>query len=168
MLRRATVADLDAIMAIESTTFATDAWSAGAMRSELESSHTVYLVQVEDDTVVGYGGLLAPRGGHEGDIQTIAVASDARRRGLGRELMIALLSAAAERGAREVFLEVRADNPHAQALYSSLGFEQIAVRPHYYQPDDVDAWVMKATLTAPTLTPPTLTAPTLTPPRTTP
>ena len=31
-------------------------------------------------------------------------------------------------GRSEVFLEVRADNPHARALYVSLGFEQIAVR----------------------------------------
>jgi ribosomal protein S18 acetylase RimI-like enzyme len=51
---------------------------------------------------------------------------------------------AATRGASEIFLEVRADNPGAQALYCSFGFEEIAVRPRYYQPDDVDAIVMRA------------------------
>ncbi|WP_341872876.1 GNAT family N-acetyltransferase [Leucobacter insecticola] len=57
--------------------------------------------------------------------------------------MNALLDEAATRGVREVFLEVRADNPVAQSLYASLGFTEIGVRPRYYQPDNVDAFVMK-------------------------
>ena len=54
---------------------------------------------------------------------------------------------------REVFLEVRADNPGAQSLYESLGFEAIAVRPRYYQPDDVDALVQELVLTPPRTAP---------------
>ena len=42
--------------------------------------------------------------------------------GLGRVLMLQLIAEARQRGAREVFLEVRADNQDAQALYRSLGF----------------------------------------------
>jgi len=148
-LRGATIADLDAIMAIETPTFTTDAWSKQNMRSELLSPHTVYLVAFDDgapEVTSGYAGLLAPRGGGQADIQTIAVADDARRRGLGRELMNALIAAASERGATEVFLEVRADNPGAQELYRSLGFEQIAVRPRYYQPDGIDALIMRLAL----------------------
>jgi ribosomal protein S18 acetylase RimI-like enzyme len=57
-----------------------------------------------------------------------------------------LLLEAKSRGAREVFLEVRADNPVARSLYDSLGFEQIAVRARYYQPDGVDAHIMRVTL----------------------
>ena len=148
-LRGATIADLDAIMAIETPTFTTDAWSKQNMRSELLSPHTVYLVAFDDgapEVTSGYAGLLAPRGGGQADIQTIAVADDARRRGLGRELMTTLIDAATERGATEIFLEVRADNPGAQELYHSLGFEQIAVRPRYYQPDGIDALIMRLAL----------------------
>lgn len=57
--------------------------------------------------------------------------------------MRTLIGEARERGARELFLDVRADNPAAQALYTSLGFEQIAERPGYYQPDNVAALVMR-------------------------
>ena len=57
--------------------------------------------------------------------------------------MTALLEEAEARNATRVFLEVRADNPHAIALYASLGFEEIAVRPGYYQPEGVDAVIMK-------------------------
>jgi ribosomal-protein-alanine N-acetyltransferase len=148
MLRPATIDDLDAIMALETSTFGSDAWSRPVMRSDMGSRHTVYLVAAAEgsDAVVGYAGLHAPVGSGDGDIQTIAVAESVRHQGIGRMLMVSLLTTARERDARHVFLEVRADNPNAQALYESLGFEQIAVRPRYYQPDGVDAHVMKAVL----------------------
>ena len=141
-LRRAHADDLDAIMGIETTTFENDAWSPQNMAAELASRHTYYLV-AERVGVEAYAGLFAPRGSEQADIQTIAVGESARRQGLGRVLMQALIGEARERGAREVFLDVRADNPGAQSLYLSLGFEQIAVRPGYYQPDNVDALVMR-------------------------
>ncbi len=97
----------------------------------------------------GYAGLFCPRGASEGDIQTIAVAEIARGGGLGRSLMNALIGEARKRGALQVFLEVRADNPGAQRLYETLGFEQIAVRAGYYQPDGVDANVMRLVVPAP-------------------
>jgi hypothetical protein len=43
---------------------------------------------------------------------------------------------------------VRADNPIAQALYASEGFGELGRRPRYYQPDDVDAVVMRLDLGA--------------------
>jgi ribosomal-protein-alanine acetyltransferase len=145
-LRRATAADLDAIMALERATFPDDAWSTSSMRAELAGPHGHYVVALADaGEILGYAGLLAPEGAGQGDIQTIAVAEGARGRGIGRALMDELLAEAGRRGADEVFLEVRAGNEPAQRLYASLGFERIAVRPHYYQPDHEDAWVMRRT-----------------------
>lgn len=153
-LRRASADDLDAIMAIEDATFAGDAWSRASMRAELAGPHSYYLVATAPEGAVeGYAGLMAPRGAGQADIQTIAVVGTARRRGLGRVLVQSLVTEARRRGASEVFLEVRADNPGAQQLYRALGFEQIAVRPHYYQPDDVDALVMSLELSHPLTTP---------------
>ncbi|WP_017885285.1 MULTISPECIES: ribosomal protein S18-alanine N-acetyltransferase [Leucobacter] len=141
-LRGATAADLDAIWAIESAVFGSDAWSREMMREELAADHRHYVVLVDgDDAVRGYAGLLMV--GAEGDVQTIAVAPEARGGGHGRRLMEALLDEAERAGVREVFLEVRADNPVAQGLYRSLAFEQLGVRPRYYQPDGVDAVIMK-------------------------
>ncbi|SOE05687.1 ribosomal-protein-alanine N-acetyltransferase [Rathayibacter rathayi NCPPB 2980 = VKM Ac-1601] len=147
VLRDAAAGDLDAIMAIEESEFA-DAWTRGMMAEEIRSRHTRYLVAERDGEVVGYAGLLCPAGAHEGDVQTLAVIASVRRTGLGRRLLRALLDAARERGAREVFLEVRADNPAAQTLYRTEGFEEIGVRPAYYQPDGVDAIVMRLPLAA--------------------
>ena len=144
--------DLDVIMAIETPTFTTDAWSSSAMLSDLESQHTVYLIAFDQnlpEDIVGYAGLLAPIGSGEADIQTIAVAETARGNGLGRLMMQTLIGEARARRAENVFLEVRADNPIAEGLYESLGFERIAVRPHYYQPDNVDARIMRLALEVP-------------------
>jgi len=145
-LRAATRDDLDAIMALEEQSFPTDAWSRTAMAAELASPHGRYLVDDEDGGIIGYGGVRAARGADDADIQTIALEPASRGTGRGRRLLRALLDAARERGAREVFLEVRADNPVAQRLYVSEGFVEIARRPRYYQPDDVDAIIMQLSL----------------------
>ncbi|KRC60762.1 hypothetical protein ASE14_07240 [Agromyces sp. Root81] len=165
-MRRATVADLDRIMVLERATFSADAWPEDAMRREIESPHGYYLVAVADEFespsadadadpaggLLGYAGLLAPVGGGQGDIQTIAVAPSTRGIGLGRGLMHALITEARRRHVAEIFLEVRADNPVARALYDSLGFEEIGVRRRYYR-DGVDAVHMRLTV------PPAVTRP---------
>ncbi|QLD12335.1 ribosomal protein S18-alanine N-acetyltransferase [Microbacterium oleivorans] len=148
-LRAATRDDLDAIMTLEQESFPTDAWSRTAMAAELASPHGRYLVDDDDGRVIGYGGVRAARGADDADIQTIALAPGSRGTGRGRGLLRALLDEARHRGAREVFLEVRADNPVAQRLYLSEGFVEIARRPRYYQPDDVDAIIMQLRLASP-------------------
>lgn len=153
MLRRAEAHDLESVMAIETATFPHDAWSDETMAAELAGPHGYYLVaQADDGSIAGYAGLLAPEGSGQADIQTIAVVESARRRGLGRALLLALVAEARRRRATEVFLEVRADNPGAQALYERLGFARIAVRPRYYQPGGVDAVIMRLAVPEPETT----------------
>ncbi|WP_395246055.1 ribosomal protein S18-alanine N-acetyltransferase [Agromyces sp. MMS24-K17] len=145
MLRRASIDDLDAIMVLERSTFTDDAWPEDAMRRELLGEHGFYLVVVDDGdpaAVLGYAGLLAAAGGGQGDIQTIAVDPGRRGHGVGRALMTTLIDEARRRGADEVFLEVRADNPVARGLYASLGFLEIGVRRRYYR-GGIDAIHMK-------------------------
>ncbi|MGO2748115.1 ribosomal protein S18-alanine N-acetyltransferase [Microbacterium sp.] len=145
-IRPATPTDLDAIMAIENASFPTDAWSTQAMAAELVTEYSHYVVDEDDDAVIGYAGLRSIRGSADADIQTIALLDARRGEGRGRAMLRTLLAEASARGAREVFLEVRADNPAAEGLYLSEGFEEIGRRPRYYQPDDVDAIVMKVKL----------------------
>lgn len=153
-LRRATVDDLEPIMAIETAVFDDDAWSTENMRAELMLPHGYYLVAHPpgEERIDGYAGLFAPSNSPTADIQTIAVAPDARRQGLGRVLMLQLINEARRRGAREVFLEVRADNPGAQDLYRSLGFEALSVRKRYYK-GGIDALIMRLAVPATEVSP---------------
>jgi ribosomal-protein-alanine N-acetyltransferase len=149
LMRRARTGDLEAIMGLERATFANDAWSEQMMRAEIEGEHGYYLVAVDDEAenpeerLMGYAGLYAPAGTGDADVQTIAVAPFTRGIGLGRGLMHALITHARRMHVARVFLEVRADNPIAKALYDSLGFVEIGVRRGYYQPDGVDAIAMR-------------------------
>jgi N6-L-threonylcarbamoyladenine synthase len=155
-LRRADAGDLTAIMALENSIFTSDAWSRATMERDLANPQCYYLVAFRPETpetIDGYAGLFAPNRAGEADIQTIAVAESSRRAGLGRVLVLSLIAEARRRGAREVFLEVRADNPGAQHLYRALGFEQIGVRVAYYQPDGVDALTMRLTVPEPRIAP---------------
>jgi ribosomal-protein-alanine N-acetyltransferase len=56
-----------------------------------------------------------------------------------------LIAEGRRRGAADILLEVRADNPRAQQLYIRFGFEQIHVRKRYYR-DGVDALIMRLQL----------------------
>jgi ribosomal protein S18 acetylase RimI-like enzyme len=59
-------------------------------------------------------------------IKDLAVHPAARRRGLGRALMLATFHAFAQRGSTHVDLKVREENAAAQALYRSLGMRVVA------------------------------------------
>ncbi|MFI6505233.1 ribosomal protein S18-alanine N-acetyltransferase [Nonomuraea typhae] len=141
-----TEADLPAVMVIERTTFPRDAWSEGMMRGELADQPRTrhYVVAVlDDERIVGYAGLAAA--GDQADVQTIAVLHDHQSRGIGSAMLTELLGEARRRGAREIFLEVRSDNPRAKAVYERFGFEEIGVRRRYYD-DGTDAVMMRRKL----------------------
>ena len=103
------------------------------------------VVCVECDRVLAYGGMLwAP---DEGQITNIAVASDARRQGLGRAVLIALIQEARERNCELISLEVRESNTAAIALYESAGFLIAGRRKRFYRAPVEDALVMLLHLT---------------------
>lgn len=142
-LRRMGENDLGDVLAIERALFPEDAWSEGILRTELagQPERRHYLVAEADGAVVGYAGLAAARG--EGDVQTIAVLPGHQGRGIGAALLRALLDEAARRDCGEVFLEVRADNDRARALYEWFGFAAVGTHRGYYQPSNTDALVMR-------------------------
>ncbi|WP_103960843.1 ribosomal protein S18-alanine N-acetyltransferase [Nonomuraea solani] len=140
-----TVADLPAVMAIERAMFPLDAWSEGMMRGELadmpRSRH--YVVALVDDEIVAYAGLAAAA--DQADVQTIAVLEKHQGTGIGSAMLTELLAEARRRRVREIFLEVRADNPRAQAVYRHFEFEEIGTRRRYYD-DGTDAIMMRRKL----------------------
>jgi ribosomal-protein-alanine N-acetyltransferase len=136
--------DIEAVMAIETELFGDEAWSDAMFWSELAEHHTrTFLVEEDDAGVVcAYAGLCA-YAPHEAYIQTIAVAPQSQRHGIGEKLLVTLLDEAQRRNCEHVDLEVRADNDAAMRLYERHGFARIAMRRNYYQPSGTDAVVMR-------------------------
>jgi ribosomal-protein-alanine acetyltransferase len=145
VLREMEWPDIEQLIELDEQLFEHDAWSARSWWSELAGRpRRRYTVSTEADTIVGYAGIDCA--GATADVMTIAVAPGQQGRGLGRTLLDRLMTQARESGAEALLLEVRADNERARNLYARAGFEHIQTRRGYYQPGNVDAYVMRAHL----------------------
>ena len=116
-------------------------WSENSIRYELTNPLSLWLVAVENGNLLGYVGSQTVM--DEADMMNVAVAPAARRRGVGRKLVEALVSALKERNAYSLTLEVRASNEPAKALYEQLGFTQVGRRPNYYRNPKEDALILR-------------------------
>ena len=136
------VEDVPEVSSLERTTFGQMAWHAQDFEAAISSAcdHPLVLRAAEDARLIGYAVLriLAP----EAEIEDICIAPDARRNGAGACLMDHMLQLAEKEGATRVFLEVRAHNEAARALYRTKGFVDSYVRKAYYQAPTDDAIIM--------------------------
>jgi ribosomal-protein-alanine N-acetyltransferase len=145
-IRPARADDAPRFLPIEREAFS-DPWSELGFREALETPIGFGLVAEQEDRVVGYllGRLVVP----EAEILNVAVAASVRGQGIGRALVESALGLLAERGVREVFLEVRASNAVALRLYHSVGFRVSGVRRRYYRLPSEDALVLRRDLGVP-------------------
>jgi [ribosomal protein S18]-alanine N-acetyltransferase len=135
-----TLADVDAVHAIELATFPVP-WSRQSFVDEMERNACArYLVAEEDGAVVGYAGAWMIF--EEGHVTNVAVEASRRGRGIGRALMAALMQYAANLGVAYLTLEVRRSNLTARKLYESFGFVQLGVRRRYYEDNGEDALML--------------------------
>lgn len=141
LVRGAREADLDAILEIETASFATP-WSRKTFGYLLERPNARLLAAFEsDERLVGYAVLWFAGG--EGELGNLAVHPEARGRGVAERLLGAVFETARERGAGALFLEVRTGNAAARALYEKHGFEVVGRRPSYYEKPVEDALIMR-------------------------
>lgn len=118
-----------------------DPWSERSVAGELTNELSFWLVWVESGNVLGYVGSQTVLG--ETDMMNIAVAPEARRRGIARKLILSLVQSLKEQGSHCLTLEVRASNAPAIALYTSLGFAEIGRRKNYYRNPKEDALILR-------------------------
>ena len=112
-------------------------WPPGAYRGE---GRYETLVAVEASEVAGF--LLFRGATDEMEILNLAVSPRHRRAGVGTALLRVALAGAAGRGARRVFLEVRASNLPAIRFYEKIGFAATGRRSAYYDNPREDALCM--------------------------
>jgi diamine N-acetyltransferase len=95
------------------------AWHTRAL-SDPDQEH---LVAIEAEAPVGFAVLAGLHGGQAIELRRMVIAPAHRRTGRGRALLTAVLARAYHHhGARRVWLDVKARNHRARALYESEGF----------------------------------------------
>jgi len=139
--------DLKAIAEVERAAYDYP-WSLGIFRDCLLAGYYCIVLEIEG-TVSGYS--IMSIAAAEAHVLNICVHPRAQSRGFGRRLLNSLLGKARDAGVDKVFLEVRPSNKHAIALYRSVGFREIGIRPAYYQArwGREDAVILAAMLKAP-------------------
>ncbi len=128
------------LSALDKSAVGNEGWSVESFRTEAEKSNGYVLYVIDDEgraaaLLTGYSAV------GEGDITSVAVAPQYRRRGYAYAL-IEEFERLLPDDTENIFLEVRMSNLPAQALYKKLGFEQISVRRDFYEDPPEDAIVM--------------------------
>lgn len=116
-------------------------WSEKSIAEEIKNSLSLWVVAVDEDTVVGYVGSQTVL--FEADMMNLAVDRSYRRQGIARKLVSFLIDRLRENKTYCLTLEVRASNVAAISLYHELGFKEVGRRPRYYTKPVEDALILR-------------------------
>jgi ribosomal-protein-alanine N-acetyltransferase len=128
-LRPMAKADLDRVLAVEVQAYGFP-WSRGNFADSLAAGYTAELLEQRNCTLIGY--YLGMPGVGEMHLLNLTVAPAFQGRGFAHRLMDRLEARARELGLTSLWLEVRASNARARALYGRRGFTEVGVRRGYY------------------------------------
>ena len=132
------------VAVLEQLCFPDEPWSEQALGVLCRDHGIGYVAVDQDGHALAYVGMTYAA--DEGSITNVATHPTARRQGLGRAVVKALLRQASALGLAFVYLEVRPSNAAAIALYQSLGFETVGRRKNFYRHPTEDALLMQAAI----------------------
>ena len=130
---------VDQVAALERECFSMP-WNETMLEDSLYDERASFIVaEDEEGNVIGYAGLHVVL--DEGYIDNIAVEEAARRHGVASALLD-VYCRFGEINLAVLTLEVRKSNAAAIALYEKHGFQQVGLRPGFYQKPREDAVIM--------------------------
>lgn len=143
-LRPLEVSDIETIMEIELRAYP-HPWTEGIFFDCMRVGYSCWAYQSQN-TIIGY--LILSLVLDEMHILNICIDPNYQKQGLGKLLLKKAEGIGQEKGAKEVFLEVRPSNKAALLLYQDFGYNQIGLRKNYYPAANgrEDAIVMAKTM----------------------
>jgi [ribosomal protein S18]-alanine N-acetyltransferase len=146
-IARMTVDDLDAILAIENSSFSVP-WSRDVfvreLRIPISRNLAARIHRDRDSQIAGYVTYWIVAG--ELQVHKICVREDLRKSGIASRLMAEMIRLSDREGVAFCSLEVSRANEGAKRLYEKFGFEVTDIRPHYYAESGEDAMILCAEL----------------------
>lgn len=154
-IRTACVQDIERVFALERAIPEAPHWSrdeyAGLVGEDAPgaASRCLLVAEAVDNDGTGYlagfavGKVIAMGTDSVGELESVVVAEDARRIGVGQALCEGIVGWCRNRRAQKVELEVRSKNYSAKRLYVRLGFVEEGLRRGYYQNPIDDAVLMR-------------------------
>ena len=125
-------ADVDAVYVVEKMVHPFP-WSKQIFHDCLTVGYEAWVIQARDELL---GFALISHAANESHILNVSVVPSAQGKGLGKQLLQQLLLVAKKKQSRVIYLEVRASNAAAIALYTKAGFAQNGERKDYYPAND--------------------------------
>lgn len=133
MVRPAVPEDVSQIHALIEALIS-NAWSTEDILVAIRSQYHQVDVAVQGDEIVGFSHYTMVAG--VGELINIGVVQSHQRQGLGRALLNAMFETMKARECEQCFLEVRASNTAAIAIYREAGFQDVGLRKGYYAGED--------------------------------
>ncbi|WP_233578604.1 ribosomal protein S18-alanine N-acetyltransferase [Aquitalea sp. FJL05] len=106
-------------------------WSEGNYQDSINAGHPFYCLGQQE---IGFAVVMPVL--DEAELLNIVIAAPQQGRGLGRQLLAGLMQDLQQQGCQRLFLEVRASNTPARALYQRCGFRESGLRKNYYPGHD--------------------------------
>ena len=148
VIEQATVEALPDILQIEEACFSAP-WTRKMIEAELSGNPFAHFLLAKQ-VPPGEGGSISIVGYlcfwvvfEEVRLMNLAVIKSMRHKGIARALVMQALDVGLGQSARCAVLELRASNHAAHALYRSLGFRDVTIRPTYYTNPVEDALLME-------------------------
>lgn len=127
-LRPMQMEDVDVVMLIEPHIYS-HPWTRGNFTDSLQSGYSAWVL-MQDVKIIGYALMMMVL--DEAHLLNLSIAKAYQKQGLGRLLLEHMIAISKNHRAANMFLEVRASNVSAIALYENTGFNEMAVRRGYY------------------------------------
>ncbi|MBQ6877237.1 MAG: ribosomal protein S18-alanine N-acetyltransferase [Oscillospiraceae bacterium] len=139
-IKRLSEKDSFAVAEIEKQCFS-NPWSEATVSSEIKSRFSDFFGAFSEEKLVGYiGGRTIAE---ETEIFNVAVSPEFRRKGIAKSLIEKFVEAVRKKETSVIFLEVRASNLSAIALYEKSGFVFCGIRKDYYTNPKENALLMR-------------------------
>lgn len=136
--------DFSFASALSSDSLGKESWKIHDFEMASENPQAILLIAKKGTEFLGY--LASYYAADESELDSIAVSTAYRHKGVGNLILCEYINCLAKYGVKNIYLEVRESNANAISFYENHGFKRISKRKKFYEEPEEDAVVMKKEL----------------------